>query len=558
MLKNKISEKPNAGALWHLPHSGWAYAVSAEEYRIRFRTAKDDVDGVELILYYKYHRDKGPSVFHMTKGFSDGLFDYYGVRLKLSDSHILYLFRIRKGNTVCYYTENGVSEDDDERFYTYFQCPGINEADVHRKPAWCDKAVFYQIFVERFRRGDFEKNDGYINAEWSALPQKNGFHGGDIEGIRKSLDYIKELGADCLYLTPVFSAPSNHKYDTVDYFTVDPIFGTKTALKALTEDAHKKGMRIILDAVFNHSGFYAPEFRDVVAKGRNSPYFEWFIVHGDSVDTVNVNYESFADMGRMPKWNTGNIAVQDYLLSVTEKWMRECDIDGWRLDVADEISHVFWRRFRTLVKSIRSDALIIGEVWYDASGWLKGDEFDSVMNYPFLAACRNYFVFGKDDAEAFADKLSSLLMKNTDTVNGMMLNLLGSHDTERFFTSVNGNVGKMRCAMAVMFFYPGMPCIYYGDETGMTGGSDPDCRRGFVWEESEWNRELLITVKMLSGLKRDFLDDEVKIGSRGDIFITERAPYTLLVNNTTDEKTDSKTGTVLPACSFCVLKSDRK
>ena len=548
---------PIAEALLHRSQSVWSHAVSKDELCFRLRTAKGDVDGVELVAYRKYRKEEGAQTVRMRKCCSDALFDYYTANLKLSDTRIVYCFRLEKGGQTAYYTECGLRREADERQNSYFQYPYITEVDVRREVLWCRETVLYQIFVDRFRRGNFQKDDSYIDKKWDDVPERSGFYGGDLEGIRQSLSYLRELGVGCLYLTPIFRSPSNHKYDTLDYFEIDEMFGTEDDLKALVRDAHACGIRVLLDAVFNHASVRCPQFLDVVQKGKRSEYYDWFIVHGDEVDRRSVNFECFATAGMMPKWNTGNPKVQAYLLSVTEKWMRECDIDGWRLDVADEVSHDFWRAFARKVKSVREDALIIGEVWFDASAWLKGDEFDSVMNYPFLRACLRFFVEKSTSAQEFADELSSLLMQNTDAANRMMLNLLDSHDTARFLTLLGGDVQTYRCALAVLFFYAGMPCVYYGDEIGMRGENDPDCRRGFPWDNTLWDLEILQTVKELAAKKREIGGKDIALCARNGLFVLSRGETTLLVNNMAERLTDEVTGRTLPPKSFCIAEEPR-
>ena len=300
----------------------------------------------------------------------------------------------------------------------------------------------------------------------------------------------------------MFRSPSNHKYDTIDYYTVDAMFGSNEDLRRLMQEAHGRGIRVILDAVFNHCSMYCPQFQDVIEQGKNSRYFDWFIIHGERPDVQRCNYECFAACNYMPKWNTNNVQVQDYLLNVALYWMRECGIDGWRLDVADEVSHDFWRRFRKEVKRLSPQAILIGESWHDANAWLRGDEFDGIMNYSFTKACIDFFAKGTRTAQSFCGRLSELLMRNTDQVDQMMLNLLDSHDTERFLTLVGEDRAKLRCALAVLFFFPGMPCICYGTEIGMVGEYEPDSRRTFDWNEEHWDRELQETVRKLAKLRK--------------------------------------------------------
>ena len=460
----------------------------------------------------------------------------YTVSLDVPDSRIGYIFLLQSREEKYYYSEEGLTVDynHEKSYYNFFQYPYINKIDLHNKVAWCDKSVFYQIFVDRFHIGKTKKNTDYIDKKWGELPEPKGFFGGDIKGITEKLDYLNDLGINAIYLTPIFQSPSNHKYDTIDYETVDEMFGTNSDLKELVENAHQRGIKILLDAVFNHCSYLCKQFQDVLLKGKQSEYYDWFIIHGDRPDLDNMNYECFAACNYMPKWNTNNNEVQNFLLHIAVKWIKEYGIDGWRLDVADEVSHDFWRNFRKAVKNEKPDAMIIGENWHDAFPWLQGDQFDSIMNYSFTKACLDYFAFGKYSAKQFCDRLSEILMRNTDQVNEMMLNLLDSHDTERFLTNAGENKSKLKCALAVMFFFVGMPCIYYGTEIGMSGGYDPDSRRTFDWNENHWDKDLFQTIKELIQLRKEKIKGKLRMFTEGEIFVIEREKIFLAVNNTKD------------------------
>ena len=526
----------NKAAILHVPKSQYSFAYGKKELRIRLRAAKSELDKVEIIYAVKYDWLKDRKTKVMQNSYSDALYDYYTVSLDVPDSRIGYIFLLQSGEEKYYYSEEGLTVDynHEKSYYNFFQYPYINEIDLHNRVAWCDKSVFYQIFVDRFHIGKTKKNTDYIDKKWGELPEPKGFFGGDIKGITEKLDYLNDLGINAIYLTPIFQSPSNHKYDTIDYETVDEMFGTNSDLKELVENAHQKGIKILLDAVFNHCSYLCKQFQDVLLKGKQSEYYDWFIIHGDRPDLDNMNYECFAACNYMPKWNTNNNEVQNFLLHIAVKWIKEYGIDGWRLDVADEVSHDFWRNFRKAVKNEKPDAMIIGENWHDAFPWLQGDQFDSIMNYSFTKACLDYFAFGKYSAKQFCDRLSEILMRNTDQVNEMMLNLLDSHDTERFLTNVGENKSKLKCALAVMFFFVGMPCIYYGTEIGMIGGYDPDSRRTFDWNENHWDKDLFQTIKELIQLRKEKIKGKLRMFTEGEIFVIEREKIFLAVNNTKD------------------------
>lgn len=526
----------NKTALLHIPGSQYSFAYGEHELRIRLRAARGDLDSVTLIYAVKYdwltHRKSCP----MQKSYSDDLYDYYTAALSVPDPRIGYVFYLKRGEEAYYYSEEGLTVDYDHEksYYNFFQHPYINAADVHRKVDWCDRAVFYQIFIDRFRCGDREKDRAYINRSWGEIPDAKSFYGGDLKGVTEKLGYLSDLGITALYLTPVFSSPSNHKYDTVDYYRVDEMFGSAADLKELVQRAHERGMKVVLDAVFNHCSMLCAQFQDVLKRGRSSRYHDWFIIRGDKPDPRNCNYECFAACSYMPKWNTSNEEVQENLLDIALYWMRECGIDGWRLDVADEVSHDFWRRFRKAVKRENPQAILIGESWHDANPWLRGDEFDGIMNYSFTKACIDYFAKGTRSVQSFCDRLNELLMRNTDQVNEMMLNLLDSHDTERFLTLAKENTAALRCALAVLFFFPGMPCVCYGTEIGMIGEYEPDSRRTFDWNEAHWDKSLQETVRTLALLRRGKIGGAVRLYTQGELLVMERETCSLIVNFTDD------------------------
>lgn len=526
----------NKTALLHIPGSQYSFAYGEHELRIRLRAARGDLDSVTLIYAVKYdwltHRKSCP----MQKSYSDDLYDYYTAALSVPDPRIGYVFYLKRGEEAYYYSEEGLTVDYDHEksYYNFFQHPYINAADVHRKVDWCDRAVFYQIFIDRFRCGDREKDRAYINRSWGEIPDAKSFYGGDLKGVTEKLGYLSDLGITALYLTPVFSSPSNHKYDTVDYYRVDEMFGSAADLKELVQRAHERGMKVVLDAVFNHCSMLCAQFQDVLKRGRSSRYHDWFIIRGDKPDPRNCNYECFAACSYMPKWNTSNEEVQENLLDIALYWMRECGIDGWRLDVADEVSHDFWRRFRKAVKRENPQAILIGESWHDANPWLRGDEFDGIMNYSFTKACIDYFAKGTRSVQSFCDRLNELLMRNTDQVNEMMLNLLDSHDTERFLTLAKENTAALRCALAVLFFFPGMPCVCYGTEIGMIGEYEPDSRRTFDWNEAHWDKSLQETVRTLALLRREKIGGVIRLFTQGELLVMERETCSLIVNFTDD------------------------
>ncbi|QHT59458.1 alpha-glycosidase [Paenibacillus lycopersici] len=487
----------------HSTRSVWAYAYDMQTIHLRVRTKRDDVEEVTVIAGDKYDWDRFNEERPLTKIAADRFFDYWEAAVKPKFSRYAYIFRLRQGEETVYLTEDGVSVDRPQPAAGYFDFPYIHEIDLFAAPEWAKSAVFYQIMPDRFASGDAALNpEGAL--EWGEAPTADSCFGGDLKGILDHLDHIAELGATAIYLTPVFQAPSSHKYDTIDYRRVDEHFGDKNALKQLVDACHARGIRVVLDAVFNHTSERFLPFQDVLKHGEQSKYANWFHVRSFPAEVKDgiATYDTFGFNGQMPKLNTANPETKQYLLDVAEYWIRETDIDGWRLDVADEIDHHFWRSFRQTVKAVKPDAYIVGEVWNDAGPWLLGDQFDSVMNYPFAGKTLAFFTGEGQDGRAFAEAVNGLLMRYAQPTNEVVFNLLSSHDTPRVLTMAGGDKRKLKLAVVFLLTYIGTPCIFYGDEIGMQGGNDPECRGCMVWDEERQDRELFDFYKLLIGLRK--------------------------------------------------------
>ncbi len=547
----------NLHAVYHRQKSNYAYAYGKDCLHIRLRTAKDDCTRVNIVIGQK-HRWEEKESRPMKKIASDHLFDYYQYEVYEKILRLGYYFELSDGEEDYIYSESGFTKtyDDENAYFHYFQFPYLNEADILKVPSWVRETVFYEIFVERFCNGDKENNTKELTP-WTEAPGPHSFYGGDLKGILEKIDYLSELGINGIYLTPIFTSPSNHKYDTVDYREIDPMFGDKETLCELVKKAHEKGIRIILDGVFNHSSWYFPPFLDVVKKGEASKYKDWFYINSYPVkkyreEEVNdysrplnlsgLNYHVFATSPNMPKLNTENKELRKYLLDSVAYWMKETRIDGWRLDVSDEVSHDFWKEFRKVVKEINPEALIIGENWHNAYPWLRGDEFDGVMNYPFTKTAIQFFTTGEKSAKDLAADLSEYFMWNYEQADAAMLNLLESHDTMGFLRWCGEDERKFRMALLLLFSYPGMPCLYYGSEIGLTGDGDPDCRRTFDWNEKNWNQELLLFCKNLISLrksKKTLACGDLRITAGEDLFYLERRHLNeriiTILNNTKKE-----------------------
>ena len=442
-------------------------------------------------------------------------------------------------------------------------------------PAWVRDAVFYQIFPDRFAISDRVAKPGPLQA-WDAPPTNHGFKGGDLLGVVEHLDHIASLGCNAIYLTPVFQSASNHRYHTYDYLAVDPLLGGDAALRELLDEAHARGIRVVLDGVFNHTGRGFWAFHHVLENGEGSPYRYWFhfdqaaldrgipvdaypdaksrlnLIPGDHPSPVpfgtgdsleRLGFKGWWDMPALPKLNIDEPAVREHVLGVAEHWLR-FGIDGWRLDVPEEIPDgAFWSEFRRRCRAINPEAYIVGEIWHTAPEWLQGDRFDALMNYPLAEAIlgfaggealneallhshHEYARVGHLDGPACAARLSELLTIYDPDVVAVQLNLLGSHDAPRALSILGGDRRGMDLAVTLQATLPGAPCIYYGDEIGTLGGIDPDNRRAFPWEASRWDASLLDWTRRAFGLRHAeplLRHGEVRIGAAaGQAFAFER------------------------------------
>jgi cyclomaltodextrinase len=371
-------------------------------------------------------------------------------------------------------------------------------------PYWLQDATFYQIFPDRFSNGDTSNNLAGVD-KWGSAPNIWNFQGGNLRGIIQHFDYLLDLGITAIYLNPIFHSPSNHRYNTTDYYKIDPRLGTMLDFHALIDLAHRNNVHVVLDGVFNHCsrGFFA--FNDVLENGEFSVYKDWFHIHRFPLDAYSpgdaINYDGWWMLKSLPKFNTNNPEVRNYILGVARYWI-ERGIDGWRLDVPNEINDdSFWAEFRQVVKSANRDACLIGEIWTSDPRWANDTHFDGLMHYPVrdaLLACFN----NKNTITQFADTVEGLFeIYPRENIFSMYVTL-GSHDTERVYTMLGGNLNKAKLAFQFLFAYPGAPAIYYGDEIGLEGGKDPDCRRAFPWDPADWKGDLHPWIQSLIAIRK--------------------------------------------------------
>jgi neopullulanase len=390
-------------------------------------------------------------------------------------------------------------------------------------PEWVRDAVFYQIFPDRFAKSQRVPKIGRLEA-WGSPPTVHGYKGGDLLGIVDKLDYLQDLGVTALYFNPIFRSASNHRYHTHDYFQVDPMLGGNEAFAELVEACHERGMKIVLDGVFNHAsrGFF--QFSDILENGAESPYRDWFHIHRFPLNPYgggDTGYDCWCGLAALPKLNTSNPEVRDFLFRVAEYWLEQ-GIDGWRLDVPNEIADdAFWREFRRRCRTINPECYIVGEIWDDATHWLQGDQFDAVMNYEFTRAILGfagaetlnvpeikrcgYQHIPPLDTQGFASTIDHVLRHHPQDITEVQLNLLGSHDTPRTLTIVGDDEAAVRMAVLFQLTFPGTPCLYYGDELGLAGRHDPESRQGMPWHhEYKWNHDLLEYTKKLVHLRHEY------------------------------------------------------
>ena len=396
---------------------------------------------------------------------------------------------------------------------------------LFKTPDWVKHAVFYQIFPDRFATSPEVLKPEHLEP-WDTPPSIYGFKGGDLRGVAARLDYLQELGITAIYFNPIFQAACNHRYHTHDYLQIDPILGGRPAFDLMLAEAHQRGIRVVLDGVFNHAsrGFF--QFSHILENGADSPYINWFNIHGFPLNAYQgrPNYDCWVNLAALPKLNTGNSQVRQFIFNVARYWLEQ-GIDGWRLDVPFEIDDdEFWQEFRRVVKTADPEAYIVGEVPWEAQRWLQGDQFDAVMNYQFTQACLGFFGAGQIDWTVEANMMGMPKVKELDgpgflerarrlleiyptPAAQVQLNLLSSHDMPRFASLVGKDRQVLRLATLFQMTYPGAPCIYYGDEIGMDQGQSnyPEAARyTFNWDQATWDQELLAEIRRFIRLRQAY------------------------------------------------------
>lgn len=487
------------GCIYHRSRDNMCYAKNQDELVISIQTGKD-VDKV-----YLNYEDP------MTAEEFGGPWCWKGRPVEMTDMKLLaqhkwwsitvtppykrcgYFFELHCKDEVFFLLEDGFYTNDnlvlENHRIQYFTFPWMNPADINVTPDWVKDTVWYQIFPERFCNKDNTLPKKDILPWTKGAVDNSQFYGGDLPGITSKIPYLQDLGVTGIYLTPIFEASSTHKYDTIDYRRIDPAFGTEEDFRLMVEKSHAAGIRVMLDGVFNHSGYFFPFWQDVLRNGPQSRYWNWFMVNKWPFDqndpwTYDGKYYSFHFTAHMPKLNTNNDEVIEYFVSTCEYWAKEFGIDGFRLDVAHEVSHKFNKVLRSRLKAINPDFYILGEIWHDSIPWLRGDEFDSVMNYPFQNAVMDFWNKKNADRHDFEYGINRCYTMYMEQTSLVLFNLLDSHDTQRLRNAMP-DTDSFYQALAILYTMPGSPCVFYGTEIAMPGGPDPDCRRCMPWDDIE-------------------------------------------------------------------------
>lgn len=477
-------------AIFHENTDRFVHAKSRECLKFCIRVGREDIKQCKLYYFARTNPEEIKAA-DMNWKYRDALFDYFEVDVsfsKIARYQKYYFYLEDKLKNVEYLTINGLSKKEPkEGFFEYLYA---NRGDLISVPEWFKGQIFYQIFPERFGNGN-KKNDPKDVVPWGSVPNRENFMGGDIAGIIRNLDYLKELGVQCVYLNPIFEGDFNHKYATTDYYEIASEFGTKEEFKKLVEESHKRNIKVLLDGVFNHTGIYFEPFQDILRKQEASIYKDWFYITEFPVNISHHNYECVGAYKWMPKLNTSNNKVMEYILNVMNYWIQEYEIDGWRLDVADEVDKRVWQEAKIRLKEKYPNILLLGETWGFGLNMMQGNQLDSVMNYIFRDAARDFFAFECIDVGELDHRVNVMLATYSTEAKHSLYNLLDSHDTERFLFLCGEDKRKLKLAVAFQFLCLGAPAIYYGDEVGITGGNDPYCRKAMEWDEKKQDLDLL-------------------------------------------------------------------
>lgn len=528
-------------AITHIPMSEYCHGLDETRIVYRLRCAAGDLEKVTL-----YYGDTAcrvtPIVFTpvpMERVASDLYHDYWQAIVDSPYDRVYYYFELDDGAERKLFYGNVFTDHLVDDRSQYFKLPFNHRADIAKVPDWVHDAIVYNIFPDSFATAYRSISKEPVALDYHGQTVR-GKLGGTLRGVAQNVDYLKEMGINCVYVNPIFAAGEYHKYDLLDYFHVDPVFGGDDAFREMVDTLHANKIRVIIDGVFNHCGWNFFAFDDVVQNQERSRYCDWFyhlefpVVRPQTPEEYPT-YACFAYERMMPKLNTANPEVRDYFCKVGRYWVEEFDIDGWRLDVASEVDDGFWRAFRKTVKEVKLDALLIGEVWETASHWLQGDMFDSAMNYDFRKHCDLFFAQRIIDGADFAGRITDMLMRYKMQILPAQLNLLDSHDVSRFRSLCNGDITAYKLAILFMMTFVGMPTVFYGDELGMQGVTEEEYRSPMPWSGGDaalqaFFRKAIAMRKQLAALRRgDFRMLSAKHGSGLIVFRRKTADQSVTV-----------------------------
>lgn len=494
-------------AVTHQADSNMSYLTDDGKAVIILKAAKGDLSNV--VMYYDDRYDRKPKADMirrpLEKVLSDELHDYFRLEFACEFTRMSYFFSLTdsKGEH-SYFSQDGFSATYFWSRQSRFQMPYWHREDSPHVPKWLKESLMYQIFPDSFANGKESLEPKSFSHIIEEDIKSEARFGGSLKGITESIPYIKDLGINLIYLNPIFAAKHNHKYETINYFDIDPCLGTKEDFRDLVETCHRNDIRIILDLVINQTSVDFFAFRDVLKNQEKSRYADWYHIHDFPVKRgKNPNYETFAFYDIMPKLNTSNPEVEDYLLDIGRYWIKEFDIDGYRLDVSNEVSHEFWRRFRREMDKMKDDFAIIGEVWHEASSWLGRDQFHGVMNFPLMTAVWEYFAFDSKNALEFSQAISRLLMKYPKDNAQAMMNFIDNHDVGRFLSISEVSYDRQKMAIAYIMTCVGFPSVYYGDEKAMEGVDINDSRRKMIWDDNKTSASMHDYYKKIISIRRE-------------------------------------------------------
>lgn len=498
----------NQQAITHHTDIPYAYPKDENNLYIRLRLAKSDGKRVQVFYKDRYNFKGFYKIKTLKKTFETGHFDYYDTVISIHRNRYAYYFEIldQEGKR-WFFDERGLRAKRG-KLLKPFQFPFIAKDDLYKGEDWLKKSICYQIFPDRFYKDEFAEVviDEENLTSWGSVPKRRSFFGGNIKGITSKIPYLQELGINLLYLTPLFESFTNHKYNTKDYYKIDESFGTLAETKAMVKALHEAGIKVVFDAVFNHTGHDFFAFKDILENQESSVYRDWYYLDSFPVKVEKANYYTFANfISIMPKLNLENKEARRYFLDVAQYWIKEVGIDGYRLDVCDELSHDFLIDLKKAVKEAKKEAVLIGEIQHESIAFLDGRELDSIMNYPFRDGVVDFFAKGNLSSQDFLDILVQNQVIYREEITAQMLNLLDSHDTPRFLTESHGNKDRLKLATAFQLLYKGVPYLYYGDEIGLMGGNDPLCRGTMVWDEKKQDQELLSFFKEMISLRKNHI-----------------------------------------------------